>query len=80
MTSNQNGNLAFHPTTLTIQTAMARTGLSRATLYRMLKRGEIIAIKCGKRTLVLAASLDGFLNSCSRWQPISGACAKPKTA
>jgi excisionase family DNA binding protein len=80
MTSNPMGISALPPITLTVKTAMARTGLSRSTLYRMLKRGDITALKAKKRTLILTESLDNFLASCKRWQPISAPCAKPKAA
>ncbi len=74
MTSNPSGNLALTPNpplTMTIQTAMARTGLSRATIYRMLERGDLAAIKAGRRTLIRAESLEAFIVLCPKWQPIS---------
>jgi len=74
MTSNKSGNLAPTPNpllTMTIQAAMERTGLSRATLYRMLVRGDLEACKAGKRTLIRADSLDSFLGKCPKWEPIS---------
>lgn len=40
--------------------------LSRATIYRMIKRGELEAIKVGSRTLVTTASLEALAASAPR--------------
>jgi excisionase family DNA binding protein len=37
-------------------------GLSRATLYRLLKNGKLSTIKIGSRRLVPVASIDALLN------------------
>lgn len=41
--------------------ALRISGLSRTGLYSELKKGRIAAIKCGKRTLILHASLKAFI-------------------
>lgn len=39
------------------------TGLSRASLYRLIASGELQSRKVGARTLVLNSEIDRFLNS-----------------
>ena len=39
------------------------TGLGRTTLYAALKSGALSARKCGRRTLILAADLEKFLDN-----------------
>ena len=42
--------------------AAARTaGLCKATIYELLGRGQLVAVKHGRRTLIPAASLTGYL-------------------
>lgn len=49
--------------TLTVQEARRLTGLSRTTLYKLFSSGKLTPRKVGKRTLILAAELDAFVNS-----------------
>ena len=49
--------------TLTVQEARKLTGLSRTTLYKLFSSGKLTPRKVGKRTLILAAELDAFVNS-----------------
>jgi excisionase family DNA binding protein len=51
-----------HQTAYSIPQASARTGLSRTTIYALIKRGDIQARKAGRRTLILADALDQFLS------------------
>ena len=44
-----------------IREATAALGISRATLYRLMERGEIRPFKIGARTLMLRSELDTFL-------------------
>ena len=46
---------------LPIPDACTYSGLSRSGLYRGLAAREILAVKCGKRTLVLQDSLKAYL-------------------
>ena len=39
------------------------TGLGRTTMYAALKSGALSARKCGRRTLILAADLETFLDN-----------------
>jgi excisionase family DNA binding protein len=41
--------------------AAAILSVSRAHLYRLLKRGDIRAVKCGRSTRFLAAELERFI-------------------
>lgn len=43
-------------------------GLSRSTLWRMLRRGEIKAIKVGASVRIVRASLDAYLEA-HAWRP-----------
>lgn len=44
-----------------IDEAVAATGLSRPTLYRLVERGELSIFKVGTRTLIMASVLEAFL-------------------
>mgnify|MGYP001222862370 CR=1 FL=1 len=46
-----------------MQEARRLTGLSRTTLYKLFSSGKLTPRKVGKRTLILAAELDAFVNS-----------------
>ena len=42
----------------------ARTiGIGRSKLYELFRSGELNAVRCGRRTLVLASELHSFLSS-----------------
>jgi excisionase family DNA binding protein len=43
--------------TCSVQEAIALCGLSEATIYRMIRRGELRTTKLGRRRLINAASL-----------------------
>jgi excisionase family DNA binding protein len=45
----------------TIKEASRISGLGRTTLYAALKSGALAARKCGRRTVILAADLQAFL-------------------
>jgi excisionase family DNA binding protein len=51
------------PIAVTIPDAVLATGLSRTSIYEALKKGQLSAIKRGKRTLIPYASLSGYLAS-----------------
>ena len=51
------------PLAHTITAACRLTGLGRTTIYAALKSGALSARKCGRRTLILAADLEAFLQS-----------------
>lgn len=60
--------LPIKPSHLPIPGAVAYAGTSRSALYEALKRGQIEARKCGRRTLVSVASLDAYLASLPIYQ------------
>lgn len=45
-----------------IKGAVSSTGLTRSGIYEALRRGDLTARKCGKRTLILVADLEAFLS------------------
>ena len=47
----------------TIQQAYEAFGLPRATIYRLLADGRILAVKANRRTLLLWDSLDEYIAS-----------------
>jgi excisionase family DNA binding protein len=47
---------------LSIRETARTCGLSRATLYRLLKDGKLSTIKVGSRRLVPVAAIDALLN------------------
>lgn len=59
---------SIKPSHLPIPGAVAYTGSSRSSLYEALKRGQIEAKKCGRRTLVSVESLDAYLASLPTYQ------------
>lgn len=61
-------SLLIKPSHLPIPGAVAYAGASRSAIYAALKRGDIEARKCGRRTLVSVASLDEFLASLPTYQ------------
>jgi excisionase family DNA binding protein len=44
-----------------VREATAALGISRATLYRLMERGEIRSFKIGTRTLMMRGELEAFL-------------------
>lgn len=48
---------------VTLREASRITGLSRSTLYKLFNQGKLTPRKVGKRTLILTAELDKFVNS-----------------
>lgn len=50
-----------------IDEAVAVTGLSRPTLYRLIAKGDLSIVKVGTRTLIMASVLEDFLTQ--RTQP-----------
>ena len=56
---SQFDNLAFQ-----INEAVHVSGLSRTTLYELIRAGKLKAIQAAGRRLVLKADLEAFLTSC----------------
>lgn len=46
-----------------IAEAGARSGLGRTSIYELLKTGQLVAHKCGRRTLILDVDLKRCLQS-----------------
>ncbi|WP_373084892.1 helix-turn-helix domain-containing protein [Sneathiella sp.] len=49
------------PITLQIPEAVRASGISRSCLYEALKRGDLRAVKAGRRTLIPVADLQEYL-------------------
>ena len=49
------------PFTATIKEAVRLSGVSRSELYRKLAAGDVVAIKSGRRTLIIVSSLVAHL-------------------
>jgi len=45
---------------------MARVGVGRDKLYRLIREGKLPARKLGRKTLILATDLEAFLESLPR--------------
>ena len=54
-------NAPANPIGLTIREAVQLSGISRSTLYRAIKAGEVVARKHGRRTIILADELRAWL-------------------
>jgi excisionase family DNA binding protein len=61
----------FTPTAIgmSIETAVAVAGIGRTRLYGAIQRGELVARKCGRRTVILRADLEAWLHSLPPTQP-----------
>jgi excisionase family DNA binding protein len=59
------------PYSLTIPAACARYGIGRTLLYELLGSGKIEAVKLGKRTLILAESVERYMESLPRLERAS---------
>lgn len=44
-----------------VDEAASRLGIQRTSLYALLKEGELERVKIGRRTLITAESLTGFI-------------------
>jgi|TARA_B110000093_G_C12843739_1_gene356368 excisionase family DNA binding protein len=60
------------PLTVTIKEAVQITGLSRTSLYSALKKGELLAIKAGRRTLIHYSALENYLSSLPAYEQDQG--------
>ena len=56
------------PIAVTIPDAVKATGLSRSSIYEALKRGDLIAHKAGRRTLIAFAELEAYMASLPTYQ------------
>jgi len=53
----------FEPIAATVRVVSQQTGISRSEIYRLLARGKLKAVKSGRSTLVLMASVNEHLAS-----------------
>lgn len=51
------------PITLTIPRTVEVSGLSRSSIYEALKRGDLTAVKAGRRTLIRFSDLEAYMAS-----------------
>lgn len=56
------------PIAVTIPDAVKATGISRSALYEAMKRGDLIARKAGRRTLISFADLEAYIASLPSYQ------------
>lgn len=49
--------------TLTIPEAVQVSGMSRSSLYVAMQRGDLVAKKAGKRTLIAVSDLEEYLSA-----------------
>ena len=57
-----------NPIAVTIPDAVKASGLSRTSIYEALKRGDLSALKAGRRTLISFADLQAYLASLPAYQ------------
>jgi hypothetical protein len=63
-------------TVFTIKEAVAESKTSRTALYSAIGRGELVARKRGKRTLILADELHRWLEGLPVFKPFSAGGAR----
>jgi excisionase family DNA binding protein len=51
------------PITLSIPGTVEVSGLSRSSIYEALKRGDLTAVKAGRRTLIRFSDLEAYMAS-----------------
>lgn len=51
------------PIAVTVPKAVSLSGCSRSSIYEAMKRGELAAIKAGRRTLIPFKELENYLAS-----------------
>jgi excisionase family DNA binding protein len=54
------------PTALSISEVCKISGLGKTTVYAAIKRGHLVARKCGRRTVILHEDLIEFLRNLPR--------------
>ena len=57
-----------NPLAVTIPAAVETTGLSRSAIYLALKRGDLTALKAGRRTLIVFSDLQEYLAKLPTYQ------------
>jgi excisionase family DNA binding protein len=58
----------LRPLSVTIPDAVKATGMSRSALYEAFKRGDLVARKSGRRTLISFADLEAYVASLPTYQ------------
>lgn len=56
------------PIALTVPDAVKASGMSRSAIYEAMKRGDLVARKAGRRTLIPFAELQAYLASLPSFQ------------
>jgi excisionase family DNA binding protein len=54
---------------VTVSVAVQTSGLSRTSIYEALKRGDLTAVKAGRRTLIPLAGLEAYLANLPAYRP-----------
>ena len=57
----QDNTKARTPITLSIPDAVEASGLSRSSIYEALRRGDLTAVKAGRRTLIRFSDLEAYM-------------------
>jgi excisionase family DNA binding protein len=66
MSKNVNGVPAFERLALSIEETAKTSGLSRATLYRLIADGKLTTIKIGARRIVPIGAINALLSGASK--------------
>lgn len=56
------------PIALTVPDAVKASGMSRSAIYEAMKRGDLVARKAGRRTLIHFSELQAYLASLPTFQ------------
>jgi excisionase family DNA binding protein len=68
------------PITVTIATARKLSGLGNTTVWALLKRGKLEAVRVGRRTLITVRSLEALLAPASASEPQPSRRDRPRKA
>jgi hypothetical protein len=60
---NQKWMVPMHKIAVTLREATALSGIGRSSLYKLFNTGKLTPRKAGKRTLILVAELETYVQS-----------------
>ncbi|MCJ7420945.1 helix-turn-helix domain-containing protein [Sphingomicrobium astaxanthinifaciens] len=53
----------MYPITISINDAAQAMGIGRTKLYELINKGDVTAVKVGRRTLIKTSSIEAFVSN-----------------